>query len=97
MIKQLELRFPYVDRLASFSLFDPSELPDDHLKMGTHGNEKLQILCDLYGKGDNPDVGIDTLKAEWEGLKFLMLQTSRQLSMKDILKMLVADKTISHY
>ena len=96
VIKQLELRFPHVDRLASFSLFDPSKLPDDHSKMGTHGNDELKILCDLYGKGDNTDVDVDTLKAEWEGFRFLMLQTCRQLSMKDVLKMLVADKTISH-
>ena len=64
--------------------------------MDTHGNDELNILCDLYGKGDIPDVDVEALKAEWEGFKFLMLQTYHQKSMKDVLKILVADKTISH-
>lgn len=90
MIKQLGLRFPHVGRFASFSLFDPSKIPADHSTMRTYGNDKIN------GKWDNPDVDVDTLKAEWEGFRFLMLRTYRQLSMIDVLKVLVADKTISH-
>ena len=29
VVAQLKLRFPHVVQLASFSLFDPSRLPDD--------------------------------------------------------------------
>ena len=35
-------------------------------------NQELEVLRDLYGKGDNPDVNINALKVEWEGFKFLM-------------------------
>lgn len=64
--------------------------------METYGNDKLNIFCDPYGKGDNPDVDVEVLKAEWEGFRFLMLQTYHLLSMKDMLKVLLVDKTISH-
>lgn len=90
------LHFPHVVQVASFSLFDPSRLPDDRTKITSHGNEELEVLCDLYGKGDNPDVNIDALKVEWEGFKFFMCNTYCQNSMKAVLKMLVADRTISH-
>ena len=65
MIAQLERRFPHIVQIASFSLFDPSRLPADQSKITSHGNEELEVLCDLYGKGDNPDVNIDALKLEW--------------------------------
>ena len=96
VIAQLKQRFPHVDHLASFSLFDPSHLPSDHTKMGTYGDEELKVLCDLYGQGDTPDVDVAALKAEWEGFRFLMLQTYSQSTMKEVLKVLVADRTISH-
>lgn len=54
------------------------------------------MLCDLYGKGDNPDVDIDALKVEWEGFKFLMFDTYCQSHMKEVLKLIVADRTTSH-
>lgn len=96
VIAQLKLRFPHVVQLASFSLFDPSRLPDDPTLLVCHGNKELDELCDLYGRGDNPDVNIDDLKVEWEGFKFLMRDTYRQSSMRAVLKMLVTDRTISH-
>ena len=96
VIAQLKQRFPHVDQLASFSLFDPSHLPSDHTNIGTYGDEELKVLCDLYGQGDTPDVDVAALKAEWEGFRFLMLQTYSQSTMKEVLKILVADRTISH-
>ena len=96
VIAQLKQRFPHVDQLASFSLFDPSHLPSDHTNIGTYGDEELKVLCDLYGQGDTPDVDVAALKAEWEGFRFLMLQTYSQNTMKEVLKILVADRTISH-
>ena len=49
VIAQLRQRFPNVDQLASFSLFDPSHLPSEHTNIGTYGEEELEVLCDLYG------------------------------------------------
>ena len=96
VIAQLELRFPHILQVASFCLFDPSRFPDDRTKISSYGNEELEVLCELYGKGDNPDVNVDALKVEWEGFKFLMCDTYRQNSMKAVLKILVADRTVSH-
>ena len=63
------LRFPDVEQLESFNIFDPSRLPCDHTNIA--------------------------LKAEWEGFKFLIVQSNKQTSMKEVLKLLVSDKTIS--
>lgn len=41
-------------------------------------------------------MNIDDLKVEWEGFKFLMRDTYRQSSMRAVLKILAADRTISH-
>ena len=49
VIAQLRQRFPHVDQLASFRLFDPSHLPSEHTNIGTCGDEELEVLCDLYG------------------------------------------------
>ena len=92
------MRFPHVQQIAAFSLFDPSRLPSDHTKIGTHGDEELKVLsvCDLDGKGDTADVDEAVVKAEWEGFRFLMLHNYCQSSMKEVLKLLVADRIISH-
>ena len=96
VIAQLRQRFPHVDQLALFSLFDPSHLPSEHTNIGTYSDEELEVLCDLYRRGDTPDVDVAALKAEWEGLRFLMLQNYSQNTTKEVLKILVAGRTISH-
>ena len=93
---QLQLRFPHVQQIASFSLFDPSQFPSDHTKIGTHSDEELKVLCQHYGKEDTADVDEAAVKAEWESFRFLVLQNYCQSLMKEVLKMLVADRTISH-
>ena len=45
---------------------------------------------------DTSDVDEAAVKAEWEGFRFLMFHNYCQSSMKEVLKMLVADRTISH-
>lgn len=42
------------------------------------------------------DVDETTLKAEEEGFRFLMLQNYCHSSMKEVVKVLVADRTVSH-
>ena len=79
VITQLEQHFPHIVQIASFN---PSRLPGDQSKITSLGNEELEVLWDLYGKGDNPDVNIDALKLEWKGLKFLMYETYHQSSMR---------------
>ena len=71
IVSQLQLRFPHVQQIAAFSLFDPSQLPSDHTKIGTHGDDELKVLYDLYGKGDTVDVDEAAVKAEWEGFRLL--------------------------
>ena len=98
IVSQLQLHFPHFQqiRVVAFSLFDLSRLPSKHTKIGTPGDEELKVLCDLYGKGDTADVDEDVVIAEREGFRFLMLQNYCQSSMKEVLKLLVADRTMSH-
>ena len=91
VIAQLKQRFQHVDQLASFSHFDFSH---HHTKIRTYGDEEVKMLCALYRHGDTPGVDVAALKAEWEDFRFLMLQTYSQNTMKDMLKVLVADGTI---
>ena len=44
----------------------------------------------------HPDVDVAALKAECEGFRFLMLQNYSQNTTKEVLKILVVDRTISH-
>lgn len=81
---------PQVDQLTSFRLFDPSRLPSNPTKLVSYGEEHLEALCDFYGQGDTQGVDVVALKAEWEGFRFLMLQSYSQMNM---LKVFVADKT----
>ena len=46
LVKQLKLRFPDVEQLESFNIFDPSRLPCDQTNIATHGNDELEKLCD---------------------------------------------------
>ena len=39
VVSQFQLRFPHIQQIAAFSLFDPSILCSDHNKIGTHGDE----------------------------------------------------------
>lgn len=54
---------------------------------------ELKVLCDLCGQGNTLDVDVVALKAEWEGFRFLMLQTYSQNTTKEVQK---ADRTIFH-
>ena len=69
----LDRRFPDVDFLAAFTIFDPKHLPRDGADLN-YGSVKLQTLLDHYGSGDNPVVGAEECRAEWELSAMMYLQ-----------------------
>ena len=55
IVKQLEDRFPNVDCLDAFSIFDPQKIPSSSEQMVAYGQDKIDYLQKHYGEGENPD------------------------------------------
>ena len=69
---ELQNRFPDVDNLDAFSIFDLqkllSMLDSDKDEFATYGQERLEYLENAYGDGVNPDDDSAECTSEWEGL-----------------------------
>ena len=48
IIDQLYNRFPYVELLDAFSIFDPHTLPSDEKDRATHGLERLEVFMTTF-------------------------------------------------
>ena len=51
-------RFPHVELLDAFSIFDPQNLPSDEDELTTYGQDKVKVFSTTYGEG--PDPVVDT-------------------------------------
>ena len=60
IVMELQNRFPDVDNLDAFSIFDLQKLlsisDSDYDEFATYGQERLEYLENIYGDGANPDV-----------------------------------------
>ena len=92
VIKELEIYFPNSDEYNAFTIFDPSKLPS--VSFDTWGLDKLAILEDKYGNGDNPDIDCSALESEWKSIKHFMSRAYRNTDMRSFLKLLVSDATL---
>ena len=92
VIKELEIYFPNSDEYNAFTIFDPSKLPS--VSFDTWGLDKLAILEDKYGNGDNPDIDCSALESEWKSNKHFMSHAYRNTDMRSFLKLLVSDATL---
>ena len=48
IIKKLQDRFPHVELLDAFSIFDPQNLPSDDDELTTYGQDKVHLLSSTY-------------------------------------------------
>ena len=85
--EQLQNRFPNMELLDSFCIFNPSQLDANALS-------RLQILIDHYGQGDTPLVEEDALRVEWELFRVLLGSTYKDMSHNQVLKLVAGNATV---
>ena len=93
IVKQLEDRFPNVDCLDAFSIFDPQKIPSSPEQMVAYGQDKIDYLQKHYGEGENPDVG-DECASEWESMKWFLGERFKEKSMREMISILTTDTSI---
>ena len=54
IVKQLQDRFPHVEVLSAFSVFDPQNIPSEEDQLTTYGQDELEMLTKAYGEGPDP-------------------------------------------
>ena len=95
IVTQLQNRFPDVDYLDAFSIFDPQKLlsasPSDGDELTVYGQEKLEHLKNAYGGGGNPDIDC---AGEWESLKRLFANNFSDRSMRQMTSLLSTDTSL---
>ena len=93
IVTVLQNRFPDVENLDAFSIFDPQKLTvsesDDDL--AAYGQERLEYLTSAYDDGVNPDV---ECTSEWEGLKRLIVNNFSNMSMRQMTNLLCTDTSL---
>ena len=97
IVTQLQNRFPDVDYLDAFSIFDPQKLTisdSDDDELAAYGQERLEYLKSAYGDGVNPGVDSDECTSEWEGLKRLFVNNFSNMSMRQMTNLLCTDSSL---
>jgi hypothetical protein len=94
IIDKLNDRFPHVELIHAFSLFDPQALPSDEEDITSYGQDKLDVLLSTFGEGPNHTVDGDECTSEWECLKSLIHNQYSTMTMRQILRLLCTDKTL---
>ena len=94
IIDKLNDRFPHVELIHAFSLFDPHALPSDEEDLTSYGEDKLDVLLSTFGDGPNPTVDCDECMSEWECLRSLIHNQYSSMTMRQMLRLLCTDKTL---
>ena len=92
--QQLHARFPCVEVLDAFSIFDPAHLASGGQEIESYGQEKLRVLVEMFGESADPDVEGGECTSEWEGLKRLMHNHYTSMTMRQMLKLLCTDQSL---
>jgi hypothetical protein len=74
LVNQLRHRFPHVELLGAFSIFDPQKLPSDEEQLTLYGQDEVELLSTTYAEGPDHVVDAEQLTSEWEGFKRLIKQ-----------------------
>ena len=90
IVDQLYNRFPHVELLDAFSIFDSRTLPFDEKDVATHGQERLEVLLDTFVEDS---VDRDQCTSEWECLKRLIHNYS-SLTLRQMLRLLCTDQSL---
>lgn len=97
IVLQLQNRFPDVEYMDAFSIFDPQKLatsvsPGHELTV--YGQERLEYLQSAYGCGVNPDVDSGECTQEWESLKRLFVNNFSNKTMRQMTSLLGTDSSL---
>ena len=91
---QLENRFPDVENLDAFSVFDPQKLipisDSTEDELATYGLERVEYLKSAY----EGDVEAAECTSEWEGLKRLFINSFSHMSMRQMTNLLCTDPSL---
>lgn len=88
----VEDRFPQVELLRAFSIFDPSEGVSSCTSASDIAAaylDKVRILANHYGTGENPLVNTDELYEEWGTFSVMLADHYSKAKTKDVLRDLV--------
>lgn len=94
IVDQLNNRFPNVQLLEAFSIFDPQALSSDEEELSGYGQDKLETLIGIYGEGPNPDVNFEECKSEWDCLKKLIHNKYSTMTMRQMLRLLCTNQSL---
>ena len=88
VINHLRNRFPAVEILEAFSIFDPHNLPANVVdELGDYGNDKLTTLLDHY---QGTDLELDRLQTmqEWQMLRSILTTNQHLQTLPDVVSFL---------
>ena len=87
----LQQRFPDVELLDAFSIFDPSKLPPtyDIAVRTRYGMERVNVLADHFISLDPQALTLD-----WQSFRVYMMQSCREMTMKQVLCTLATSSSL---
>ena len=88
LIAHVQNRLPDTGKLASFSVFNPKDLPESSEKASEeqYGEDKVTHLGELYGNGEPPLISKVGVLHEWANLRVYMILHCKTKSIKEMLK-----------
>ena len=91
LCENIQQRFPDVELLDAFTVFDPSKLPSsfDEMLESNYGIDKLDTLGNHFGSVDH-----QVLRTDWTNFRVYMMQCCQGMSMKAVLSKLATNSTL---
>ena len=89
LVNHLKDRFPHVELLGAFSIFDPQNVPSDEEQLTTYCQDEARVLLATYGEGSDPVVDTEKFTSEWECFKRLMKNSYTSKTMRSFCVMKV--------
>ncbi|KAK3276957.1 hypothetical protein CYMTET_15004 [Cymbomonas tetramitiformis] len=74
-------RFPSIEVIDAFGIFDPTEMPTTIPELNAYGNDKMEVLCEHYGElvGLYGETGVDksAMMTQWTRFRRIMFDSYR--------------------
>ena len=90
LLHNLEDRFPKVELLSAFGIFDPRptscRTEEDREKAEAESQENLEILAFHYSTGDSAPVNAEELRKEWESFSVMLADYYASAKTRDVLR-----------
>ena len=101
LLQNLTDRFPRVELLSAFSIFDPSlscsATEADKEKAAVESREKLEILSSHYSTRDDAPLQSEELHKEWESFAVMLVDHYDKAKARDVLHDLASEKLQAVY